>query len=358
MVKYIVFEITGKCNLKCKYCYNSKYNTKEFQNTELSKEKVLEILNEAKNLGFELSAFSGGEPFIREDLMEIVEKSPLPVSILTNGELITEEQMKVLSKLKHIKELRFSLDGFDSHNKVRVNSDYKRVLEKIKIAKKLNIYTSINTLITSFNIDEIIKLYELIKNNFYGVMWRLDVPIISGRCVSNKDNLSVNKDKLFKKLKELILLYMKEKPKLKIIIADIFKSSLVTKGFYKHTLKEHPCDYALGSVTVRPNGDISFCPSLGIAFGNVKDKTLKEAMNGKEFKQFRKMKIEDVKPCQKCKYLYICGTGCRADAYTLDQDLEGKDPSACEHFHYFEKYIVPLLPENIQEQFDSIVNKT
>jgi radical SAM protein with 4Fe4S-binding SPASM domain len=355
MVKYIVFEITGKCNLKCKYCYNAKYTETELKQ-ELGNERILALLHEAKSLGFELAAFSGGEPFLRNELMSLLKASPLPVSVLTNGDLIKYEQIKELSTLSHFKELRFSLDGFQGHDAVRINSNSNRVIEKIRYALSLKIYTSINTMITQPSLFELNKLYQLIKQEFPGIMWRLDVPLFCGRFKEYRAELAIDNELLFKEIQKLIKDYVHDKPDFRIIIANIFKSSLVKKGFYKHSLTEHPCDYAIGSMTVRPNGDVSFCPSLEPAFGNVRQESLNSVLNGKEYQDFSKLQVKDIKGCQECKYLLVCGTGCRADALSLGEGIIGKDPSACVHFKYFEEHILPILPAHIQEEFDEITS--
>jgi len=353
MVKYIVFELTGKCNLECRYCYNSKYAAEEVREEELSYKKVIECLEQAKELGFEIVAFSGGEPFLRDDFTKIIKNSPLPFSILTNGEVIGKREIDKLKKTKNLRELRFSLDGFQSHNKVRVNGDYQRVLENIDYSYSKEIKTSINTMMTKYNSDELLDLYQMIKEKYNNVMWRLDVPIISGRCKYNKENIILKKEKFFKKVKKIIEKYLEEDPNFHIIISDMFKGSLPEKGFYGHSMTEHPCDYALGSATIRPNGDVSFCPSLDINFGNVKDSSLKNILNNEKFVEFNKISIKDVDDCKDCKYLNICGTGCRADAYELEGDLHAKDPSACSHFKDFEDEILPILSKELQEDFKS-----
>ncbi|MBU0459782.1 MAG: radical SAM protein [Nanoarchaeota archaeon] len=355
MVKYIVFEITGKCNLRCKYCYNSKYNPTQITSEELSTSNIKKILNEAKKMGFELAAFSGGEPFLRKDLMDLVENSPIPVSILTNGEILTNRHIDKLKTFKHFKELRFSLDGFKSHDIVRKNSHYQTVIDRIIYALSLNLNVSVNTMITKDSISELPNLYELIKEKFSDIMWRLDVPIMAGRCVEMSKEVVLDDQDLFPELKKLIENYLKDKPKFRLIISNIFKSNLSKTGFYEHSLSEHPCDYALGSLTVRPNGDVSFCPSLGITFGNLKTSSIDEIMKNKQYLDFINMKIKDVAECKNCKYLLICGTGCRADAYHLTGNLKGKDSSACSHFKNFEEHIVPILPEGIKKQFGNLM---
>ncbi len=356
MVKYLVFEVTGKCNLRCKYCYNSRYAEEEQLKTELTTDRIKSILSEAEESGFGLVAFSGGEPFLRGDLMELIRFSPLPVSVLTNGDMITKAQIEELSRIDNFKELRFSLDGFKAHDSVRENSDHKRIIDNIQFARSLDINVSINTMITSYNLSELQTLYDLIDSSLRGIMWRLDVPLIMGRYRSFEKELAVQEGLLFEELKKLISRYSAERPDFRMIIANIFKSNLEESGFYEHSMTEHPCDYALGSLTVRSNGDVSFCPSLSLIFGNVQSSSLADIMRSDKYLEFTRLKIKNIEGCIDCNYLRICGTGCRADAYEDTGSITGKDESACVHFARFEKHILPILSENLNEQFGALLN--
>lgn len=62
-----IIELLTQCNLKCKHCYipeNSQYY--------LDKETVFDILSQLRDLGVLTVYFTGGEIFLRKDLLEIV----------------------------------------------------------------------------------------------------------------------------------------------------------------------------------------------------------------------------------------------------------------------------------------------
>lgn len=354
-VRYLLIEVTGRCNLKCVYCYNSDFNDEKLINQELPKEQILKIMNDAKDLGFNLIAFSGGEPFLRKDLLSIIINSPLPVSVLTNGTVVDEEIIDQLSKIKHFRELRFSLDGFVGNDITRGRGVGKKVLKNLLYAHKKGIKVSINTMVTKYNISDIIPLYEFIKNNFKNITWRIDLPFRSGRFKENFQNFEVSFDKLFAVYKELIKRYIEEKPDIKIEISNVFRRDILVNGFYSQDPSQHPCDYALGCATIRPNGDVSFCPSLNIVFGNLKNDKLVDVLKNKDFLKFCRIKIKDIKDCQNCKYLKICGSGCRADAFYLNNDILSKDDVSCKIIKNFHKHILPLLPDDKISQFEEML---
>ncbi len=84
---------------------------------------VKRVLDQYSDVGGEHLAISGGEPFVRKDILEIVEyasSQPLFVTILSNGTLITDETAKKLSQY-NIKEVQISLDGAktETHDALR-----------------------------------------------------------------------------------------------------------------------------------------------------------------------------------------------------------------------------------------------
>src|SRR3989304_2888775 len=70
------FSLTDACNLNCKYCFaDAKYyspDSTEPPYHELSTEEVFRILDNIAEAGTEIVMFAGGEPTLREDLVEIV----------------------------------------------------------------------------------------------------------------------------------------------------------------------------------------------------------------------------------------------------------------------------------------------
>ncbi len=85
----MIASITGKCNLHCKGCY-AALNNKNCRN-KLSINKWDNIFNEAKELGISIILLAGGEPFIREDLIQIVlEYKKIIFPVFTISTLITE----------------------------------------------------------------------------------------------------------------------------------------------------------------------------------------------------------------------------------------------------------------------------
>ncbi len=64
-------------------------------------------------------------------------------------------------------------------------------------------------------------------------------------------------------------------------------------------------------ISIDANGNIKNCPSMPQSFGNIKDTTLKEALNHKDFKKYWNITKDQIDVCKDCEFRYIC-TDCRA----------------------------------------------
>jgi MoaA/NifB/PqqE/SkfB family radical SAM enzyme len=171
----ISFLVTNRCNLKCKHCFNT-INANKTDESELSLEEYKVI---AEKMGFFTSGlFCGGEPFVRNDLADIVylfqTKCNMQwASTTTNGQL-TESILKQTEKIcKNSKNknfvLNFSLDGFEKeHEWTRGIGTYDRCISTIKLANELkkkyaNLQIGIVSTLTVHNEDSLASFFEYIS---------------------------------------------------------------------------------------------------------------------------------------------------------------------------------------------------
>src|SRR4030042_1965295 len=93
---FLVISPTMRCNLNCFGCYAGDYRKDE----ELSTALIHRLLQEAKEMGIYFITISGGEPFIKEDLLDIfAAHSDVYFQVYTNGTFIDESTARRLSRL-------------------------------------------------------------------------------------------------------------------------------------------------------------------------------------------------------------------------------------------------------------------
>ena len=69
---YLRIAINEKCNLRCIYCMPEKGISFEPENKLLTREEVIRIIQVAAKLGVNKIRFTGGEPLLRKDLVELI----------------------------------------------------------------------------------------------------------------------------------------------------------------------------------------------------------------------------------------------------------------------------------------------
>ena len=118
-IKYLRLSITDRCNLRCFYCMPEEginYLPKE---QLLSYEELLRISDLFAGMGINKIRITGGEPFIRKDLIEFLEKLSNDkrlekISITTNG-ILTKQFLPQLRQLG-ITNINLSLDTINEEN--------------------------------------------------------------------------------------------------------------------------------------------------------------------------------------------------------------------------------------------------
>jgi len=95
----MVISPTMRCNLRCKGCYAAGYSKED----DLPLERIDRLIDEAKELGMYFFTFSGGECFVRPDLLDLWKKHhDCFFQVYTNGTLLDEVTVGRLVKLGNV----------------------------------------------------------------------------------------------------------------------------------------------------------------------------------------------------------------------------------------------------------------
>lgn len=197
-LEIISWEATRVCNLNCIHC-GSPLET-WVRRDELTTDEVIGAFYQIAE-DFDLSKFhhiniTGGEPFVRKDLIEILRQiSKVPqyrnIAIQTNGIYIAENP-EVLSELKRygLTGIGVSIDGLkETHDAFRRKKDcWDKAIEAAKQAVEAGFVVTVSTVAHAKNVDEIPKLYEIVKE-FHPRYFRVMTIDPIGRAELNKEYL-------------------------------------------------------------------------------------------------------------------------------------------------------------------------
>ncbi len=359
----IVWNLTYKCNLRCKHCYEDAGGGKLPELTTDEAEMVIDKLSKVAGVGLPALSFSGGEPLARKDFFELATyaKKRIPyISIASNGTLLTKDNAKKV-KDAGVDYVEISIDGASSnvHDDFRgIPGAFERAIQGVKNCVEEGIDTCIATVIHRDNLAETEKILQLAKE--LGVRFMHFNYIPTGRAKEHVE-LDLTPDERLHVLnaigKEIISLYLQAKEEeLKTgksnIKVDRFFSTCpqyasVTKELsqnlgQKFMVEAHyaakkgvenvanflgGCGAGRLYCAIEPNGDVKPCvffpTNKNTVLGNMLKDNFEEIWDNNPL--LWKLRIrEDMESyvvngkevgCGKCPEKYICG-GCRARAYS------------------------------------------
>jgi AdoMet-dependent heme synthase len=175
-----MFELTYRCNLKCRHCYVVPSAVNE-RRKELETKQVFTILDQLAGAGCLNIGFTGGEPFLRKDIFEILgyaKNKGLNVIVLTNGTLITPEKADRLKRLGLNKiDISFHAthqDTFDWFTKTA--GTYNKVVRSIGLLRERGIEVYLKATAMTINKDDLVKIRHLAVEKF-GAHFRLSLEV-------------------------------------------------------------------------------------------------------------------------------------------------------------------------------------
>jgi GTP 3',8-cyclase len=133
--------ITNRCNVKCFYCHHDGIVPQEY---EMSPDEIFRIAKVARGIGVRKIRLSGGEPLIREDIVDIVSKiSSLgfkDVSITTNGTLLDRYADKLVNAGLNRVNVSFDTLKPDTYQFITKRDYLEQAKNGIKIAVESGLY--------------------------------------------------------------------------------------------------------------------------------------------------------------------------------------------------------------------------
>ena len=136
--RVVRIEPSSLCNLKCIHCPTGTVNIPRKVMEWPVFEKILQEIKNHKDKVKVVVLYHGGEPLLNKDLIrmikEIKDLGIEKIKTSTNGMLLDEEMCFELVK-SGIDEIEISLDGTspEMNNKIRIGSDYQKIVNNIKM---------------------------------------------------------------------------------------------------------------------------------------------------------------------------------------------------------------------------------
>lgn len=270
MVSSMMKDGKWHCNQKCLHCYAAGQNLAETE--EISTEQWKEIIDRIREIGIPQITFTGGEPTMRDDLVELIDYGKWFVTRLnTNGIRLTPTLCQKLydASLDSVQITLYSNDS-NIHNELVGSNTYTQTVAGIKNALEAKLNVSINTPLCSINQNYLSTLQFAFD---MGVTYvTCSGLIVTGNACSDKSReTQLSNEKLYEILKEAKAFCDEHHMQISFTSPGWIDGSLIAElGMEVPT-----CGACLSNMAVAPNGDIIPCQSWlsDIPLGNMLDKS-------------------------------------------------------------------------------------
>lgn len=346
----VVWNCTRTCNLKCEHCY-AQSDGKLYP--QLSTEEAKAMIDDLAAFGAPVLLFSGGEPTMRPDLLELIryaKDSGMRVVISTNGTLITKELAAAFAEVG-LSYVGVSFDGDpETHDRFRgVKGSFDRAIKGLHNAQDAGIKVGLRFTINKHNWREINDIFDLMQREginracFYHLVY------------SGRGSEMIDEDLSHEETRQAVRLIMDRTKQWfdeggtpEILTVDNHADAPFV---YMELLKEDPeraekvmqlLQWNQGNSSGNGIACVSWDGEVyadqfwrHYSFGNVKDRPFSEIWSdtSRTTPQSELMyKLKDKRPwvkgrCHDCRWLDVCGGNFRVRAEAATGDLWAPDPA-------------------------------
>lgn len=319
--KFVVVELTYQCNHRCLFCYCPWEYENKYREQELTKEEWFEVFDRLASLGVNHITLTGGEPLLRDDLIDIIKyvhHKNFIINLISNGKMVSDELLQTISQYKVF--LSISVPGIETFKDHTGIDNIENVLNIFSKAQKLKISAAANITVTKKN------LLELYKNIALPLLYGANYILLNrflpgGRGMLNKEYL-LNIDEINQML-------------------DIVEEVLSKGGFYGHIGTELPyciiknpqkykhlqvsskCSAAKNFFVIDPSGYIKVCnhsPQRLVFYKDFDKLSSNSTWNNYLTSNFLHQM------CKDCPHLHKCDGGCREAAHVNYGSIDEIDP--------------------------------
>ena len=370
--------ITGKCNLNCLHCFNAKDNAP--LNTELSYEDVINILDQAKDIGIHTFTLTGGEPLVHHRFLDIVraiyERNMYVFELNTNGLLINQAMLDEFKKLGCSPLIKISFDGVGYHNWIRQHPKAEEMtLKAIELCIKNGFRVKAQVQVNRKNVDVMMQTAKLLNEMGVAEM-RIIRTTEAPRWEKNSPQSSLTIEEYYSRMLEFANEYIHSGMKMVVDVWQFVRLYPRQKTYNlvpiacnkdEFNIRIPMCKGNRGMIAVSSHGEVVPCLQMsgyflekGISLGNLFKTPLKELVKDSPYLNLAmaplfKQIIENDK-CGNCKYYKACTGGCPALGllYSVNSDFYHEDITKCIFFEngWYNKVIDILKDWKLENPLD------
>lgn len=335
-ITHAYIHVTQRCNLRCKGCYSLDSGRNVAFDSSL--DDVKRTLSKLAAAGVNRVVVSGGEPFMRSDLPEILEHAKrecaiASVEVLTNGTCISDECLSEIEGCVDHISISLDIPSTEQESCVRGFDRLPVLLDAVKRVKEAGISVSIKATMHRKNAGDLDAYAALAKELGCGVDYSL-LTCPPGGCDAD---LLPDDEALRRLARSLVALNRGD------MLDELRRGSIGVRV-------KGSCKAAVNLVSVAYDGEVYPCHMLhreGLSMGNLFRDEMEAIEKSSVRQAFLAFSVNDVDGCQGCSYKWLCGGGCQARTFDgTDMEARRRDDYCIlmkEYFGLYESMLKEVL---------------
>ncbi|MBN2199963.1 MAG: SynChlorMet cassette radical SAM/SPASM protein ScmE [Candidatus Aminicenantes bacterium] len=339
-------DITDRCNLRCKYCYF--YTSPADVKTDLPLEEWLRFFEELNRCAVTEVTLAGGEPFIREDLKEILEgviRNRMRFSILSNGTLITEDMARFLGSTPRCNYVQVSLDGSEpeTHDSCRGKGTFEKAVAGLRLLQKHKVNVAVRVTIHRYNVRDLEATARFLLEDLGLSGFGTNSAGHMGLCQKNMEQVELTTAERELAMKTLLALNKKYGGRISASAGPLAEGRMWSRmerarrqgaAAFPEGGRLTGCGCPFSKISVRTDGVIVPCNMLShIELGRINRDRLDDVWRNHselwKMRDRRSIPLSRFEFCRGCPYLDYCTGNCPALAYSLLGVVDHPSPDGC-----------------------------
>lgn len=320
-LEQFVFEVSYGCNAACVFCYNCWKAGPYPRGPLMTPSQYKEIVGRLPVA--RMHAISGGEPLLREDILEIAEAimgSGRPSSLLTNGLALDERIADGMAERRL--GVQLAIHGPERLHDLTtgVSGAFRGLVGAAILLRERGVPFTSSTVVSRMNIDALEQTLELSVG--LGSRSLLLVRFLPGGAGLKRHDLLLTRAEVERAYGVLDRVCGHYGVKGSVGVPNL--PCVIDEGQFRHV--EFPtCGAGRSWYVIDPSGGVRMCNHSPTVYGNVLERPFDEILQHPTLQRFTRSEIYPPS-CSECAKVHSCRGGCRAVAETMCGDLCGPDP--------------------------------
>jgi SynChlorMet cassette radical SAM/SPASM protein ScmE len=339
-------EITSRCNLRCRYCYY--FDNPKVEYRDIPTDDWLQFFDELGQCAIMDVTLQGGEPFIRKDLPQLIERiihNRMRFSVLSNGTLIDDTIAAFLSDTNRCNSVQISVDGSSpkTHDACRGKGSFEGALRGIRILQRYKIPVAVRVTIHRHNVHDLDGIACLLLDDLGLDGFSTNAAGYLGACRQNASEVMLTTHDRQVAMETLLRLSERYNGRISAQAGPLAEGEMWFKMEEALVNGESAfpdggfltaCGCHNNNINVRADGVITPCCMLPhMELGHINKDFLAEVWQYhpdlNQLRQRYTIPLTAFPFCKDCPYIAYCTGNCPGLAYTIMGEVNHPSPDAC-----------------------------